>query len=105
MTSRLPRILAAIAAVLAVAYIVWKRQPPAPASMPMPTAQAEPAPATRPSPTVEIAIEDGKTIDFSKGSAEIRSNPSDQDAIAAALKEMQEATKDMTFGAPPKQIP
>ncbi len=105
MTSRLPRILAAIAAILAVAYIVWKRQPPAPVPVPIPTAQSIPAPAARPFPTVEIAIEDGKTIDFSKGSAEVRSNPSDQAAIAAALQEMQEATKNITFEVPAKQAP
>lgn len=105
MTSRLPRILAAIAAILAVAYIVWKRLPPPPVPVPMPTAQSVPAPAARPSPTMEITIEDGKTIDFSKGSAEVRSTPSDQAAIAAALQEMQEATKNITFEVPATKAP
>lgn len=98
MNSRLPRILAAIGVVLAVAFIVWKRQPPPPATMP--AAQIAPA-----APAREVAIEDGKTIDFSKGAADIRSNPADQAAIDAALKEMQEATKNISFEAPAKATP
>lgn len=99
MNSRLPRILAAIGVVLAVAFIVWKRQPP-PAA-PTPAAQFVPPPAA----AKEVAIEDGKTIDFSRGSAEIRSNPADQAAIDAALKEMQEATKTISFEPPAKAAP
>ncbi len=99
MNSRFLRILAGLGVVLGVAYIVWKRQPP-PAT-PVPTAQFAPAPAA----AKEVPIEDGKTIDFSKGSAEIRATPVDQAAIDAALKEMQEATKDIRFEAPAKQTP
>lgn len=97
--SRFLRILAGLGVVLGVAYIVWKRQPP-PAA-PVPTAQFAPAPTA----AKEVPIEDGKTIDFSKGSAEIRATPADQAIIDAALKEMQEATKDIRFEAPAKQTP
>ena len=99
LNSRLPRILAAIGVVLVVAFIVWKRQPPPVA--PTPAAQFVPPPAAAP----EVAIEDGKTIDFSKGAAEIRSTPTDQAIIDAALKEMQEATKSISFEAPAKAAP
>lgn len=97
MNPRFLRILAAIGAVLAVAFIVWKRQPPPPA--PMPTVQSAPAPAR------EVAIEDGKTIDFSTGAADIRATPADQTAINAALREMQEATKNISFEPPAKTTP
>lgn len=50
-----------------------------------------------PSPPT-VAIEDGKTIDFSGGQAEVRDNPEDRAAIERALKEMEEAAKDVTFG-------
>lgn len=56
----------------------------------------------RPMPP-EIPIEDGKTIDFSQGKAEIRNTTEDQAAMDAALKEMEEAAKDVTFGASAKQ--
>lgn len=101
MNSRLTRILAGIAAVLAVAYIVWKRQPPA--ITPIPAAQFAP-PAT-PAAAAEVAIQDRQTIDFSKGSPEIRTTPADQAAIDAALKEMQEATKTISFEPPAKAAP
>ena len=51
----------------------------------------------------EVPIEDGKTIDFSKGKAEVRNTAEDQAAMDAALKEMEEATKDITFEPSPKQ--
>jgi hypothetical protein len=94
---RFLRILAAMGAVLAVAFIVWKRLPPPPA--PLPTVPNAPAPAR------EVAIEDGKTIDFSHGAAEIRATPADQTAINAALREMQEATKNISFEPPAKATP
>ncbi len=51
----------------------------------------------------EVSIEDGKTIDFSKGKAEVRNTAEDQAAMDAAVKEMEEATKDISFGPAPKQ--
>ncbi len=99
--SRFLRILAGLGVVLAVAFIVWKRQPP-PAA-PTPAAQLTTPPAA--AAAREVAIQDGKTIDFSKGSAEIRSTPADQAAIEAALREMQEATKNISFEPPAKAAP
>lgn len=52
--------------------------------------------ATQPRPVVPI--EDGKTIDFSGGRAEVRDTPEDRAAMEQALKEMEAAAKDVTFG-------
>lgn len=98
--SRFLRILAGLGAVLAVAYIVWKRQPEPAAPIPVVQTPATPAPAS-----TEVAIQDGWTIDFSKGAAEIRSTPTDQAVIDAAMKEMLEATKSISFEAPAKATP
>lgn len=59
----------------------------------------QPAAATKPLP--EVAIQEGKTIDFSKGAPEIRDTPDDRAALEKAKKEMDEATKDVVF-APTK---
>lgn len=55
-------------------------------------------PPHAPAPTsFEITIEDGATIDFSKGRPEVRATSEDQGALEAAAKEMTEAAKDTTF--------
>jgi hypothetical protein len=57
----------------------------------------------RPAPAV-VPIVDGKTIDFSSGTPTVRDSPADQAVIDAAVKEMDEATKSVTFhGDPPKK--
>ncbi len=55
-----------------------------------------PAPPAAPT-TFEVTIEDGATIDFSKGGPEVRATPEDKAALEAAAKEMTEAAKDTTF--------
>lgn len=52
-------------------------------------------------PWVELGGEhEGKTIDFSGGQPVIRDTPEDRAAIATALKEINEAVKEVTFEAP-----
>lgn len=55
--------------------------------------------------TVDLTKHDGKTIDFSSGKPVVKDSPEDQAAIAAALKDMEEASKDTTFGTPPPKKP
>lgn len=43
---------------------------------------------------------DGKTLDLSRGKPVLKDTPEDRAAMEAALKEMEEATKDVTFDAP-----
>jgi hypothetical protein len=57
--------------------------------------RAEPPAAVEPLP--EVAIQEGKTIDFSSGKPEIRDTPEDRAALEKAKAEMDEATKDMVF--------
>lgn len=72
--------------------------PPAP-----PTAAAgifAPAPALPP-----VAIQDHVTLDFSSGIVRQSDTAADQAALDAALKEMDEATKNVTFPAAPATPP
>lgn len=52
-------------------------------------------------PPPVVPIQDGKTIDFSSGQAEVRNDDADRAAIEKAKREMDEATADITF-APTK---
>ncbi|MBS0664119.1 MAG: hypothetical protein JSR48_12710 [Verrucomicrobia bacterium] len=82
----------------------WNRRPrPVPPAVPPPVA-AKPAPASAPTHP-EVPIQEGKTIDFSSGKPVVKESAEDQAAIAAAKKEMDEATKDITFepNPPPKK--
>lgn len=114
MKSRAPLLYAAFAALVLLAiYLAQSSRPVAPAEpaapgiRPLPASRSSPrAQVSRPPPpVVEIAIQDGKTIDFSQGSAEIRNTLADQAAMEAALKEIQEATKNITFEVPARPVP
>ncbi len=52
-----------------------------------------------------VTIKDGKTIDFSKGQAEVRDTPEDRAAMAQALREMEAAAEGVTFGPSPPLPP
>ena len=52
-------------------------------------------------PPPVVPIQEGKTIDFSSGQAEVRDDAADRAAIEKAQREMDEATADITF-APTK---
>ncbi len=57
----------------------------------------QPRPPAR-APAV-VPIEDGKTIDFSSGRPVIKDDPANKATLDAALKEMDEASKGVTFPA------
>lgn len=59
-----------------------------------------PAPQ-RLAPEMVIPIQDGATIDYSIGAPVVRSGGKDTEALDRALREMEEATRTMTF--PPAQ--
>lgn len=54
----------------------------------------------RPGPP-DVAIEDGRTIDFSSGRAVVRDTPADRAALERAQREMDAAAKDVTFAPAP----
>lgn len=53
-------------------------------------------------PMVDLTQHDRQTIDFSSGRPVIKDSPADQAALAAGLKDIAEATKDVTVGPPAK---
>jgi hypothetical protein len=48
----------------------------------------------------EIAIEDGKTIDFSTGMAVVKDSDEEKAALARAAKDLEEASHGVTFESP-----
>jgi hypothetical protein len=53
------------------------------------------------SPGSMVPIQDGKTIDFSGGSPAVTDSPADRAAVAAAVKDMDAASRDVSFPADP----
>ena len=74
-------------------YLYLRHRPPPPPPI-APATVPPPAPAQ---PRPEVAIQEGKTIDFSSGKPEIRDTPEDRAALEKAKAEMDEATKDVVF--------
>jgi hypothetical protein len=56
------------------------------------------ASAAPPTQKPVVAIEDGKTIDFSTGDAVIKADPEEKARIERSLKDIDAATADVTFG-------
>jgi len=93
---------------LGVVFGYWwsRRAAPVPPAAPAATARPAPRPATLPAtPKPEVAIQDRKTIDFSSGKPVVKDSTEDKAIIDRAKREMDEATKDITFGPtpPPKK--
>ncbi|HUR59209.1 MAG TPA: hypothetical protein VM029_15945 [Opitutaceae bacterium] len=68
--------------------------PPAPA---LPDVVRVPAPKPVLPTTLVVPIQDQATIDFSIGAPVVRSGGADTEALERALKQMDEATKDIQF--------
>lgn len=54
--------------------------------------------AVEPAPVLLGGPNEGKTIDFSSGQPVVKDTPEDRAAIEAALKDIAEATRNVTFG-------
>ena len=74
-------------------------QLPAPETFRPPAAVLATSGEETPSRRQEVPIQDGTTIDFSIGAPVVRSQGDDKAALEKALKEMAEATKDVSFPA------
>ena len=99
MAKRIALAALALTALVVAASLFWRRarvaaertRPPAPA-----------AAGTR----SYVPIQDGKTIDFSNGRPVIRDSTADQAAMNAAVKDMDEAVKNVSFAPlPPSAAP
>ena len=92
-----------IAAALGLAAVLWWRSQttaPSPVGHPPGAQTAAPKPPiTKAKP--EVPIEDGKTIDFSSGVPIVKDTATEKAAIDRAVKAMEDAAKDVTFGPPP----
>ncbi len=91
----------------AMVFVLWyvidrraknRAAPPAP-----PHVLAPEPPAANPPVALGTQETEHKTIDFSSGKPVVKDSPEDKAVIDAALKEMAEATKDVTFEAKPKK--
>lgn len=71
--------------------------PPPSLSAPLIAPRNDPVPGP-----LEVPIQNGATIDFSLGAPMVKMQGKDQEALDRALKEMAEATKDVTFPPPRK---
>lgn len=62
-------------------------------------------PRRAPAGAAPVAIQDGKTIDFSDGAPAVKDTAADKAAMDSALKEIDAANKDVSFPAdpPPKK--
>ena len=89
-------VIGVLAGMIGGYFYLQHRSAPPPAIAPTPT-----APTVEAKPLPDVAIQEGKTIDFSSGQPEIRDTPEDRAALEKAKAEMDEATQDVVF-APTK---
>jgi hypothetical protein len=77
--------------------------PPPPASGVPAALTAAPAAQPAPAGAAGVAIQDGKTIDFSSGKPVLKDSPEEKALIARSVKEMDEAAQEVTFAPPAKK--
>jgi hypothetical protein len=102
----------------AMAFVLWyviDRRAKNRALEPAASGQLAPNPAAVPASSDPVAlpvnepvalgtpVTERKTIDFTSGQPVVKDSPEDKAALDAALKEMAEASKGVTFGPAPKQ--
>jgi hypothetical protein len=102
------RLIALLVATVAAGVALWfylvplRRAPAAGATAP--AQELVLLPTRSPSPT-PVPIPDGKTLDFSGGSAVVKTTAGDKAALDQGLKEIDDATKSVTFPANPAPTP
>lgn len=57
------------------------------------------APPASPAPPIDLEKHDAKTIDFSSGQPVVKDTPVDRAALEQGLKDIEEATRNVTFDA------
>lgn len=91
-------------------FLVKRARPQTIAPVPHPNALLAPsAPsatsATAKVPAVSVAIQDGKTLDFSSGKPVLKDSADEKAIIEQSVKEMNEAAAGVTFGPAPTPAP
>jgi hypothetical protein len=102
---RLPKEILFLLALLvcAAAGVLWyvlDRRARQHAASPIPPAVQTARPPAAP---VDLTKHDAQTIDFSSGQPVVKDAPEDKAALDAAVAEMRDAAKDVTFEAPKKK--
>ena len=69
---------------------------------PVATRTLAPEPPAKP---VDLTKHDGETIDFSSGKPMVKNTPEDKAALEAGIRDIADATKDVTFGPTPPPAP
>jgi hypothetical protein len=101
--------LAVAAFVLGAGYLLRRKPAAGPADAPAqlaatPSATSRFAPppdvAAPPKPTAVVAIQDGKTIDFSSGNPVVKDSAAEKAIIEKAVREMEAALQDVNFTLP-----
>ncbi len=88
----------------AMAFVLWyviDRRAKNRAAPPVAARTLAPEPPARAAEPVDLTQHERETIDFSSGRPVVKNTPADQAAVDAALQDMAEATKDVTFKASP----
>ena len=99
MKSRVLWACVALAALGLAALVFWPNKVPPPSPTRATSNAAAPATgAAVKKPKPEVAIQEGKTIDFSSGAAVVKDDAKQKAAIDKAVKEMESAAADVTFG-------
>ncbi len=101
--SKTPAATQPVSAPLTAQPIAPAPTPTVVAPAPVTPKPASPQVAAAPAPTPNnVAIQDGKTIDFSSGKPVVKDDAQEKAIISKAEKEMDEAAKDVSFGPSPK---
>lgn len=90
-----------VAAMVFVLWYVIDRRAKNRAAPPVAARTLAPEPPAA-NPPVDLTKHDGQTIDFSTGKPVVKNSAADQAVVDAAVKEMAEAARDVTFEAPKK---
>ncbi len=92
------------AATFVLWYVADRRAEMRTAPAPVATKSVGPV-VTEPPPVQLGGLNEGKTIDFSSGKGVVSDTPEDRAAMEAALREIEEATRDIKFTAEPQPAP
>ncbi len=102
----------AVAAFIVAAGYLLRRKPAPRAPVPLPVAASRPASsspyapppnqAAPPAPKPIVAIEDGKTLDFSSGAPILKDTAVEKAIIERAVHQINAAVQDVSFSSPTK---
>jgi uncharacterized iron-regulated membrane protein len=99
--------LLAAAMIGVLGYVIRRKAELRAAPPPPPAVKGPLAPASTAAPAapVDLAAHDRQVIDFSSGKPVVQDTPEDRAALQAGLKDIADATRDVTFEPPKPAAP